>query len=134
MRMSCFLLTLALPGSPSGGLLLSNANQDDSVFALASSGLQKRTRHFLLVLSFLEVHHRNVVSLGITVDGLYIGIPDLAKGGRGRDRESSLPTQKSTDLAHRLQFRHIGLQEDAVDGTTPECDPLSQQSEIVRHD
>ena len=63
----------------------------------------------------LEAHHRNVVSLGISIDGFYIGIPILPKGGRGRDRESSLPTEKSTDLAYRLQFRHIGLQEDAVD-------------------
>ena len=31
--------------------------------AFASGQLQKRTRRFLLVLSFLEAHHRNIVSL-----------------------------------------------------------------------
>jgi hypothetical protein len=75
-----FLLALALPGSPDGGFLLSDANQHNSVLAFASGDLQKRTRRFLLVLSFLEAHHRNVVSLGISIDGFYIGIPNLTKG------------------------------------------------------
>ena len=63
----------------------------------------------------LEAHHRNVVSLGISIDGFYIGIPNLTKGWPRKGPESSLPTEKSTDLAYRLQFRYIGLQEDAVD-------------------
>src|SRR4029077_3868738 len=83
---------------------------------------------------FLEAHHRNVVGLGISIDGFYIAIPNLTEGGRGRDWESSMPTKKSTDLAHRLEFRHIGLQEDAVDRTTLECYSVSQQSKIVGHD
>jgi hypothetical protein len=81
---------------------LGDANQHHPLLAFASGDLQKRMRRFLFVLSFLEAHHRNVVGLGISIDGFDIGIPNLTKGGRGRDRESSLPTKKSTDLAHRL--------------------------------
>ena len=42
VRMSGFLLALALPGSPDRGFLLSDTNQHDSVLAFASGDLQKR--------------------------------------------------------------------------------------------
>jgi hypothetical protein len=40
------------------------------------------------------------------MDGLDIGLSDLAEGHGGRDREFSPPTQEDTHLSHRLELGH----------------------------
>jgi hypothetical protein len=51
------------------------------------------------------------------VDGLDVGIADLPQRCRRWDPELSLPPQEFAYLPHSLQFGHVGLQEDPVDGS-----------------
>ena len=55
-----------------------------------------------LLAQAITAYRSALEGLGISIDGFYITIPNLTEGGRGRDWEFSLPTKKSTDLAHRL--------------------------------
>src|SRR6516164_156995 len=71
-----FFLTFAWPGFPDGGLLL----------------------------CLLEFQAGNVVVFGKTLDGTHVLLANLAKGGRRRDREISLPAEKTADVAHGLQL------------------------------
>ncbi len=63
------------------------------------------------------MHDGNMVLVGKPLHGPDVLLADFAEGGRGGNRELALPAQEDTDLPHRLQLRHVGLQEDAVDGT-----------------
>jgi hypothetical protein len=98
--------------------------QAETVLSFACGSFQVGTGDFLFVLSFSEMHHRNGVSLGELRDGFDIGLPDLAKSGRGRDLDLPLPAKKDADLPHRLQLRQVSLKENAIEGTTLECHPV----------
>jgi hypothetical protein len=54
------------------------------------------------------------MGFGVVMDCLDISVANFAEGCRRRDLELAVPAKEGTDLAHRLQFRHIGLQEDAA--------------------
>src|SRR5512144_1613136 len=51
---------------------------------------------------------------------------DLPERRRGGNLVPALPAQVLTHPAHRLQLRHIGLQEDPVHRTTGERDVITQ--------
>ena len=55
----------------------------------------------------LEFQAGNVVVFGKTLDGTHVLLANLAKGGRRRDREISLPAEKAADVAHGLQLWNV---------------------------
>ena len=69
----------------------------------------------------------------ILMDGFHVSIADLAKGGRRRNLEPSLPAQEDAHLSDRLKLWHVGLQEDSVDGTAMQRHVIPQQSGIISH-
>ena len=121
-----FLLSWTRPRSPGGSLLLGDPDQHHAILAFPGRCFQVGASHFLLVLSFLEVHNRNVVPFSKLVDSLHIGFTDLPKRRRRGNLELPLPAQEDADLPHRLQLGYVRLQEDSVDGTALERHVVSQ--------
>src|SRR6266851_4731709 len=61
-------------------------------------------------------------------------LANLDESSRRRNLELPLPTQERAYLSDRLQFGHVCLKENSVDGTTAESHVISEQSAIVSHD
>jgi hypothetical protein len=90
------------------------------VTAVAFGGLDQRPGDLLLVLPLGEPAHRDRVLLRPPVHLGDVGGADLAERRRRRNSEPLLPVQKLTHPAHRLQFRHIGLQKNPIHRSTDE--------------
>jgi AcrR family transcriptional regulator len=73
-----------------------------------------------------EPAHRNTVRLGPPVQLGDVGVAELAERRRRRNAEPFLPVQKLTHPAHRLQLRHISLQEDPIHRSTGERHMIPQ--------
>jgi hypothetical protein len=109
-------VSLGLPGPPHRRLLLGDADEHHrTVPTLASGRLDQRPGDRLLVVALGEAHHRDVVRRGEAVDRPNVPVSDLAEGSRRRDREPTLPAQELAHPTHRLQLRHVRLQEDPID-------------------
>src|SRR5437879_5576000 len=76
----------------------------------------------------------NMASLSKPIDRLHILLANLDESSRRRNLELPLPTQERAYLSDRLQFGHVCLKENSVDGTTAESHVISEQSAIVSHD
>ena len=121
VRVPGLLLALGWPRPPHRRLLLGDADQHHlAVTALVGAGVDQRSGLGLFALTLAEVHHRDPVDLGETVDLFDVAVADLPERRRGRDPEPALPPQEPAHLAHRLQLGHITLQEEAIHRPTGE--------------
>jgi hypothetical protein len=113
------------PAAPGAGLLLGNADHDAAEAALPPGALQVGTGDLLLVLALLKPHDRNLVVGGEAFDRPYLAAPDLAEQRRRGDREA--PVQEEADQHPRgHQPRHVGMEQEAVDGADMESDAVAQ--------
>jgi len=120
-------LALGLPRTPHRSLLLRDADQrHPASAALGRGGGDERPGDLLLVLTLGEVDHRDAVDLGEPVHLTRVALANLPERRRGRDAEPPLPAQELAHPAHRLQPRHIRLQEDPVDRTARERHMITQ--------
>jgi len=71
---------LLLPRAPHRRLLLSDTGENDTRLVLIGGDLEVGTNELLLRLALFEVDDRNVIDLGETVEGLDVGVTELAEG------------------------------------------------------
>jgi len=81
VRVAGLLLPFPRPRFPNRCFLLGYADQHYAILTLTRCCLQIGKSCFLFLLAFFEVHDRNVLSFGKTVNGLHIRIPDFAERG-----------------------------------------------------
>src|SRR5204862_1619210 len=82
VRMRPLLLTLSGPRAPRRRLLLADADQYHSLVPVACGGFKIGPGDFLLVLTLLEMHQRNLVLLGEAMDRLDVRVTNLAERSR----------------------------------------------------
>ena len=88
-------------------------------------GFHVGANKFLFGLALFEVDDRNVIDLGVAVDGLDVGVTELAERCGGRVGEAAAQ-EEAGDEAGRLEIRHVGLEEDPVDAAADERHPVPQ--------
>ena len=116
---------LLLPRSPHRRLLLGDADEHDARLTDFGGGFHVGANEFLLGLALFEVDDRNVIGLGVAVDGLDVGVTELAEGCGGRVGEAAAQ-EEAGNKAGRLEVGHVGLEEDPVDAAAGERDPVPQ--------
>jgi hypothetical protein len=112
---------------------LRDPNQHHAILMFTGCRFQIGQSHLLFILALLKVHHGYLVPAGELMDGLDVGIANLTKPGRRWDSELSLPAQELANVPYGLQPRHVSLQENPVDTSTPQCHPISQQGRVAWH-
>jgi hypothetical protein len=80
LRAPPVLGALLLPRAPHRRLLLSDTGENDTRLVLIGGDLEVGTNELLLRLALFEVDDRNVIDLGETVEGLDVGVTELAEG------------------------------------------------------
>jgi hypothetical protein len=125
MRQVCF--ALGLPRPPHRSLLLRDPDQHHpALTAVPLGSLDQRASQSLLVLTLDEPMYRHSTGLRPLMDLGHIAIADLPERRRRRDLIATLPAQELTHPAHRLQLRHISLQQDPIHRSARERDMVSQ--------
>ena len=63
---------------------------------------------------------------GKTMDRTEVVLANLAEGRGRRDREISLPAEKTADVAYRLQLGNVALQENSIDAADVESEVIAE--------
>ena len=81
---------------------------------------------FFFVLALLELKAGNVMFFGKTMDRTDVRFANPAEGGGRRDREISLPAEKTADVAYRLQLGNVAFEQDSIEGANLEGDVITE--------
>src|SRR5437879_4288629 len=107
-RLPCLLVAFE-----AGGLLLSDADEDDTVFIREAGVLLGGDGVFLLAAA--EVDDRNIVQLGEGVDRVSEAFEQRWEQSRRSDGCVQLLTAERGDVARRLEQGHVAVEVQAID-------------------
>jgi len=77
-------------------------------------------------LALLEFKERNLMFFAKMMDGTDVQLANFAEGGGRRDREVSLPAEKTADVAYGLQLGNVALQENSIDTADVESEVITE--------